>query len=67
MSLPDGNSRMSKLLTLLLLYKSGYLVGKYISEAPFTDYGSMVDIFTDLTVWLGIRNMIEQINANAAA
>ena len=26
-----GNGRMSRLLTLLLLYKSGYLVGKYIS------------------------------------
>ena len=28
---PDGNGRMSRLLTLLLLYRSGYLVGKYIS------------------------------------
>ncbi len=27
----DGNGRMSRLLTLLLLYQSGYLVGKYIS------------------------------------
>ncbi len=27
----DGNGRMSRLLTLLLLYKSGYQVGKYIS------------------------------------
>ena len=27
----DGNGRMSRLLTLLLLYKSGYFVGKYIS------------------------------------
>lgn len=27
----DGNGRMSRLLTLLLLYKNGYLVGKYIS------------------------------------
>lgn len=27
----DGNGRMSRLLTLLLLYKSGFLVGKYIS------------------------------------
>lgn len=27
----DGNGRMSRLLTLLLLYKSNYLVGKYIS------------------------------------
>ena len=27
----DGNGRMSRLLTTLLLYRSGYLVGKYIS------------------------------------
>ena len=27
----DGNGRMSRLLTLLLLYHSGYIVGKYIS------------------------------------
>ncbi len=27
----DGNGRMSRLLTTLLLYKCGYLVGKYIS------------------------------------
>ncbi len=27
----DGNGRMSRLLTLLLLYQSGFLVGKYIS------------------------------------
>ena len=27
----DGNGRMSRLLTLLLLYRNGYVVGKYIS------------------------------------
>ncbi len=27
----DGNGRMSRLFTILLLYKSGYIVGKYIS------------------------------------
>jgi Fic family protein len=27
----DGNGRMSRLLTLLLLYKAGYFVGKYVS------------------------------------
>ena len=27
----DGNGRMSRLLTLLILYRSGYIVGKYIS------------------------------------
>ena len=28
---PDGNGRISRLITLLLLYRSGYDVGKYIS------------------------------------
>ena len=33
----DGNGRMSRLLTTLLLYRSGYYVGKYISlEAKIT-------------------------------
>lgn len=27
----DGNGRMSRLLTLLLLYRSGYIMGKYVS------------------------------------
>jgi Fic family protein len=27
----DGNGRMSRLLTLLLLYRAGYVVGKYVS------------------------------------
>lgn len=27
----DGNGRMSRLLTLLMLYRSGFIVGKYIS------------------------------------
>lgn len=31
MVLHDGNGRMSRLLTLLLLYQSGFIVGKYIS------------------------------------
>lgn len=35
-------------------------------ESPFTDQGSVVEIFTDMTVWAGIREVIESINANAA-
>ena len=38
-----------------------------LQESPFTDQGSIVDIFTDLNVWLGIRKIIEQVNANALA
>ena len=36
-------------------------------EPPFTDRGSVVEIFTDLNVWMGIRKVIDTINANAAA
>ena len=38
-----------------------------LQETPFTDYGSVGDVFTDLSVWMGIRKVIEQINANALA
>lgn len=38
-----------------------------LQESPFTDRGSVVDIFTDMNVWAGIRKVIGQINANAAA
>ena len=36
-----------------------------LQEPPFTDQGSVVDIFTDMNVWLGIRKVIDGINANA--
>ena len=38
-----------------------------LQETPFTDQGSIVEVFTDLTVWMGIRKIIEQVNANAVA
>ena len=38
-----------------------------LQDAPFTDNGSIVEVFTDLTVWLGIRKIIDRINANAVA
>lgn len=38
-----------------------------LQEPPFTDQGSIVDIFTDLTVWQGIRKAIERVNSNAVA
>lgn len=38
-----------------------------LQEPPFTDKGSVVEVFTDLTVWMGIRKIIEQVNANAVA
>lgn len=38
-----------------------------LQESPFTDRGSVVEIFTDLNVWMGIRKVIESINDNAIA
>ena len=38
-----------------------------LQESPFTDKGSVVEIFPALTVWMGIRKIIEQVNANAVA
>lgn len=38
-----------------------------LQESPFTDKGSVVEIFTDLNLWMSIRKVIEQINANAVA
>ena len=37
-----------------------------LQEAPFTDHGSIVDVFgDDLNIWAGIRKVIDTINANA--
>ena len=38
-----------------------------LQEPPFTDRGSIVEIFTDLSLWAGIKSVIDRINANAAA
>ena len=38
-----------------------------LQDAPFTDHGSIVEVFADLTVWLGVKHVIDRINANALA
>ena len=38
-----------------------------LQDAPFTDNGSIVEVFTDLTLWIGIKRVIDRINANAVA
>ena len=38
-----------------------------LQESPFTDQGSVVELFTDLNVWMGIWKVIESINDNAKA
>ncbi len=38
-----------------------------LQESPFTDRGSIVEVFTDLNVWMGIKKVIDEINSNAVA
>lgn len=35
-----------------------------LQEAPFTDRGSIVDVVQDLSVWAGIKSVIDGINVN---
>lgn len=58
----DGNGRMSRLLTLLLLYRAGLIVGKYISiemlieESKETYYEALLDSSTG---WHESNNVYE--------
>ena len=38
-----------------------------LQESPFTDKGSVVELFTNMSIWTSIRKAIDYINANAAA
>ena len=55
----DGNGRMSRLLTLLLMYKKGYDVGKYVSIEQMI-YKNRPDYYDSLTSsskdWIEGRN-----------
>lgn len=38
-----------------------------LQETPFTDQGSIVEVFTDVSLWARIKSVIDRVNANAAA
>ncbi len=38
-----------------------------LQESPFADKGSVVEVFADISIWMGIRGVIERINSKAAA
>ena len=38
-----------------------------LQSAPFTDRGSIIDLFRDTSIWFGIKAIIDSINANALA
>ena len=54
----DGNGRMSRLLTTLLLYRSGFYVGKYISlEAKIA---KNKDLYYDLLLQIKMSSSIQR-------
>ena len=54
----DGNGRMSRLLTTLLLYRSGFCVGKYISlEAKIA---KNKDLYYDLLLQIKMSSSIQR-------
>lgn len=62
-----------KIIVTLLLTIYQYVVHNgmikdmsVLMESPFTDRGSITDIF-NASVWMGIKKVIDQINANANA
>ncbi len=66
----DLDSRQIDLVNQIVEYivRNGMMKDlSVLQEPPFTDRGSVVEVFTDLSVWAGIRAAIEQINANAVA
>ena len=38
-----------------------------LQETPFSDRGSIIEIFSDTSVWMGVKSVIDQINDNAIA
>ena len=50
------------------IVKNGILMDlSVLQDSPFTDMGSISEIFTDVSVWQGIKQIIGAVNANAAA
>ena len=50
-----------------LKYVELYANEENYNSLTYEDKGSVVEVFTDLSVWAGIRKVIESINMNAAA
>ncbi|WP_400232521.1 type I restriction endonuclease subunit R [Methanomethylophilus alvi] len=36
-----------------------------LTESPFTNYGTIPELFSDMSIWSGIRSAIKDINSNA--
>lgn len=54
----------------LLIRTKGDVTADYLQKIisfPSFKNGSIVEVFTDLSVWVGIKKVIDQINANAIA
>ena len=47
---------------------NGMLEGlSILKDPPFSDQGSIVEVFPDLSVWSAVRKAIERVNTNAVA
>jgi len=63
------DSRQINFINMIIEYivKNGMLKDfSVLQGSPFSDKGSVTEIFTDLSLWTQIKNTIEKINANAA-
>ena len=70
--LDDKNldSKQINFINMIIEYivKNGMLKDfSVLQGSPFTDKGSVVELFDDITLWTNIRKTIETINANAIA
>lgn len=58
---------MFRAVTLYIVHNGLMKDHAVLRDAPFTDRGSVVEVFTDVALWLGIKKIIDRINANAVA
>lgn len=58
---------MFRAVTLYIVHNGLMKDLSVLRDAPFTDRGSVVEVFTDVALWLGIKKIIDRINANAVA
>ena len=62
------DSRQIYFVNTLVEYivQNGYVEDNSIfTESPFTDRGTIVDLFPDISVWKGIKDVINEVNSNA--
>ena len=65
---PTGRMHVGNLRTALYAYLiAKHEGGDFILRVEDTDQERFVEIFTDMNMWMGIRKVIDTINANTVA